>query len=105
MKKIYVYLYWYYDSRQADLITSLVCGPLPPLTAFPRGFLADPCPRLAFYGRLRGSARSAPLRLRDSLTSRSTTRSTKSRALREFWRVVCRQGLRLRVFFFPFRPL
>ena len=37
---------------------SLVCGSLPPLTAFLRGFFAEACPRLARDGRRRGSARS-----------------------------------------------
>ena len=35
-------------------------GSLPSLTAFPRGFFAEACPRLACNGRRRGCARSAP---------------------------------------------
>ena len=57
-----------------------VCGYLPPLTAFPRGFFAEACPRLACNGRRGGFARSAPQRLREALMSRST-RSPKNPAL------------------------
>ena len=50
----------------------LCCGSLPPLTAFPCGFFAQACLRPGCNGRRRGSARSAPWRLRDASTSKST---------------------------------
>ena len=77
---------------------SSVRGPLPPLTAFPRAFFVEACSRLACNARLHGCARSAPLRVREVLASRSTTTSPNNRVLCSFWAIICRQGVCLRVF-------
>ena len=70
-----------YHSSDAHNIISYGCGSPPSLTAFPRGFFAEACPCLASNGRRRGSTLSAPYRLREALTPRSTTRSPKNPAL------------------------
>ena len=57
-----------------------VCGPVPPVIAFPRGFFAEARTRLVCNGRRRGSSGSAPWRLHEALPSDIYDESPKNRA-------------------------
>ena len=65
-----------------------VCGSLPPLTAFPRGFFAEECPSLRCKGK---PGRGFAVRIYDNISEKSSSVGV--------WRLDSRQCLLLSVFF------